>query len=81
MSGGQRMEKRFGFTAIYTPIEDGWYMARVLELPEAISQGETLEEAREMLADAVREILELRREEVEREVEGREDVIREPLAF
>ncbi len=69
-----------GFTVVYTPIEDGWYMAQVLELPEAISQGETLEEAREMIRDAVRELLELRREEAERELEGREDLVREPLA-
>ena len=75
------MEKTVGFTAIYTPIEDGWYMARVPELPEAITQGETLQEAREMLADAVREVLELRREEAEREIEGREGVICEPLTL
>lgn len=75
------MEKTFGFTAIYTPIEDGWYLAQVLELPEAITQGETLDEAREMLADAVREVLDLRREEAEQAVEDREGVIREPLSL
>ena len=68
-----------GFTVVYTPIEDGWYMAQVLELPEAISQGETLEEAREMIRDAVRELLEIRREEAERELGPREGSIREPL--
>jgi predicted RNase H-like HicB family nuclease len=75
------MEKTFGLTAIYTPIEDGWYMAQVLELPEAITQGETLDEAREMLADAVREVLDMRREEAEQAVEDREGVIREPLSL
>jgi predicted RNase H-like HicB family nuclease len=73
--------QELGFTVIYTPIEDGWYMALVLELPEAISQGETLEEAREMIRDAVRELLELRREEAERELgaSGSPGAIREPL--
>ncbi len=75
------MEKTFGLTAIYTPIEDGWYMAQVLELPETITQGETLDEAREMLADAVREVLDMRREEAEQAVEDREGVIREPLSL
>ncbi len=75
------MEKTFGLTAIYTSIEDGWYMAQVLELPEAITQGETLDEAREMLADAVREVLDMRREEAEQAVEDREGVIREPLSL
>ncbi len=63
-----RAMEELQFTVIYTPIEDGWYMAQVLELPEAISQGETLEEAREMIRDAVRELLETRREEAEREL-------------
>lgn len=68
-----------GFTVVYTPIEDGSYMAQVLELPEAISQGETLEEAREMIRDAVRELLEIRREQAERDLVLGEDAIREPL--
>lgn len=67
------------FTVAYTPIEDGWWMAQVLELPEAISQGETLEEARENIRDAVRELLKIRREEAEREFGAREGAIREPL--
>ncbi len=68
-----------GFTVVYTPIEDGWYMAQVLELPEAISQGSTIEEAREMIRDAVRMLLEVRREDAERETEGKKNVVREPL--
>lgn len=74
-----RAMKDLGFTVVYTPIEDGWYMAQVMELPEAISQGETLEEAREMIRDAVRELLEIRRDEAEREMGPQEGAIREPL--
>ena len=74
-----RAMEDLGFTVVYTPIEDGWYMAQVLELPEAISQGETLEETREMIRDAVRELLEIRREEAERQFGPREGSIREPL--
>ncbi|MBA3425535.1 MAG: type II toxin-antitoxin system HicB family antitoxin [Rubrobacter sp.] len=66
------------FTAIYERMEDGWWVVSVPEIPGAHSQGRTLEEAREMIQDAVRLLLEVRREDAERETEGRE-VIREPL--
>ena len=49
-------------------------------MPEAITQGETLEEARENLKDAIQLLLEVRREDAEKELEGRE-VIRESLAL
>lgn len=31
------------------PIEDGWYMAKVLDFPGAVSQGRTLKSARRQL--------------------------------
>ncbi|MGI8910690.1 MAG: type II toxin-antitoxin system HicB family antitoxin [Rubrobacteraceae bacterium] len=68
------------FTAIYEHTEDGWWVVSVPEIPGAHSQGRSLEEAREMIQDAVRLLLEVRREDAERETEGRE-VIREPLAL
>jgi predicted RNase H-like HicB family nuclease len=75
--------ERFGFTAIFELIEDGWWLARCEEVPEAITQGKTLDEAREMLADVVRLVLEVRREEAERELleNPREGVVREPLSL
>lgn len=39
------------------PDEDGWIVARVLEVPGAISQGRTREEARENVVDALRTVL------------------------
>jgi predicted RNase H-like HicB family nuclease len=39
------------------PDEDGWIVARVLEVPGAISQGRTQEEARENVVDALRLML------------------------
>lgn len=41
------------YHAAYYPIEDGWYMARVLEFPGVISQGRNLEHARRMIKDAL----------------------------
>ncbi len=39
------------------PDEDGWIVARVIEVPGAISQGRTHEEARENVLDALRLML------------------------
>src|SRR5205823_2546579 len=39
------------------PDEDGWVVARVVEVPGAISQGRTQEEARENVIDASRLML------------------------
>ncbi len=75
------MEKFDGFTAIYERGEDGWIVVTCPEVPGATSQGETLEEAREMIRDAVQLVLETNREEAEKEFEGRDDVIREPLVI
>jgi predicted RNase H-like HicB family nuclease len=66
------------FTAVFEKAEEGGYVAFVEELPGAISQGETLEEARENLREAVELILEVNRERV---LEGVDElhVIREQL--
>jgi predicted RNase H-like HicB family nuclease len=39
------------------PDDDGWIVARVLEVPGAISQGRTQEEAKESVVDALRLML------------------------
>ena len=50
------------FTAVFEPAEEGGFTAFVEELPGAISQGETLDEARENLREAIQLILEVNRE-------------------
>lgn len=39
------------------PDEDGWIVAKVLEVPGAMSQGRDREEARENVLDALRTVL------------------------
>ena len=39
------------------PDEDGWVVARVIEVPGAVSQGRTREEAHENVIDALRLML------------------------
>lgn len=44
------------YTAKYTKISSG-YMGQLVEWPEVITEGKTLEDCREMLKDALREII------------------------
>lgn len=44
------------YTAKYTKIESG-YMGQLVEWPEVITEGKTLEECRVMLRDALREMI------------------------
>lgn len=43
------------FTAKYTKIGSG-YMGQIVEWPEVVTEGKTLEECREMLEDALKEM-------------------------
>lgn len=64
-------------TAVFQKVPEG-YIAFVEELPGANTQGDTLEEARENLAEAVMLVLEANRMLAEEDLAGA-DVIREPL--
>jgi predicted RNase H-like HicB family nuclease len=50
------------FTAVFVPAAEGGFTALVEEIPGAISEGETIEEARANLADALRTVLECNRD-------------------
>ncbi|MFY9329427.1 MAG: type II toxin-antitoxin system HicB family antitoxin [Georgfuchsia sp.] len=65
-------------TAIFEKVPEG-YIAFVEELPGANTQGETLEEARTNLAEAVQMILAANRTLAEETLTGRE-FIREAMA-
>ena len=65
------------FTAVYMKVREG-YVAFVEELPGANTQGETLEEARANLEEAVTMVLDANRERSEQSLE-RAQVIRETL--
>lgn len=57
------------FTAVFEEAEEGGFTAFVEELPGAISQGETMDEARENLKEAIQLILEANRELAKRGVD------------
>lgn len=65
------------FTAVYIPAPEGGFTAVVEEVPGAVSQGDSLAEARENLADALRMVLECNAEIVRRDEPA--GSVREPL--
>lgn len=42
-------------TAIFESVDDGWVQGRIAQLPAVITAGRSIEEARDLLADALRE--------------------------
>jgi predicted RNase H-like HicB family nuclease len=58
------------FTAVYMKVPEG-YIAFVEELPGANTQGDTLEETRENLREAVTLVLEANRELAKKSLAGR----------
>ncbi len=50
------------YTAKYTKISSG-YMGQLVEWPEVVTEGKTIEECREMLRDALREMVEAYRQQ------------------
>lgn len=67
------------FTAVFQPADEGGYVAWVEELPGANTQGETLDETRENLKEAIELILEVNRERalanVDESIVIREEII------
>jgi predicted RNase H-like HicB family nuclease len=61
------MDNKLKLTIVYTPCEEGGYTAYIKEMRGVISEGETKEEARENVLDALGLMLEVDREESELE--------------
>ena len=72
------MEAYLKFTAVFEPAPEGGFAAYIEEIPGVNTQGETLEEARENLREALEMVLEVRRELAEAAQAGR-NVIRETI--
>lgn len=54
-----RFMKVMNYTVIMTPDEDGGYVVTCPALPGLVTEGDTLDEARAMAADAIRGYLEV----------------------
>ena len=64
---------------MFEPAKEGGYTCFVEEIPAAISQGESLEEAKANLLDALKLVLERQRELAEKNLSP--DALRETLEF
>jgi antitoxin HicB len=51
-------EPEYRFTVLYEPAEEGGYVVTCPALPGLVTEGETLDEAREMARDAIRAYVE-----------------------
>jgi predicted RNase H-like HicB family nuclease len=68
-----------GYTAIITKTPDG-YIGQCEQLPEALSQGSTVEELLKNLADAIKLVLEARKEQTQKGYKGQK-FIRRKISF
>ena len=69
-------------TAIFEPCDEGGYIAYIEEIPGINSQGETIDEAKENLTEAINLMFEERRSRVIREQKKRvKNLITQTLSF
>jgi predicted RNase H-like HicB family nuclease len=65
------MKHSFSFTAIIEKSDDGWYVGQIQEVPEALSQGKTINELMENLSDALHLVFETKKERIVKKYSGR----------
>jgi predicted RNase H-like HicB family nuclease len=58
------------YHVVYTPIEDGWIMASVPELPGAVTQGKDMGEARRNIREVVELLLQSYRDNAQKDAAG-----------
>ena len=55
--------REYTYTAVFEPVEDGGYVVTVPSLPGVVTEGESLDEARTMVIDAIEGYLETLQED------------------
>ena len=58
------------YTAIIQKTPAGWYIGQCEQIPEALTQGRTIEEVKENLKDAIKLVLEDDQEDFRKEHQG-----------
>lgn len=76
------MAHDLAYTAVFEEVEGGWTQARIAEIPGVITAGQSREEAKELLQDALREYLASFMEPIAGldEVDDREQLVLELIA-
>jgi predicted RNase H-like HicB family nuclease len=73
------MEANIKFTAIFEEDPEGGYIGYVEEFPGVNTQGDTLDEVKENLLDALEMMVQVLREQTEKLIKNKKNVIREEL--
>ncbi|MDR2840503.1 MAG: type II toxin-antitoxin system HicB family antitoxin [Paludibacter sp.] len=60
------------YTAIFEKMDNGWYFAQCEQMPNAITQGKTINEAKANLQEVISMLMDIQKEEVARQFAGRE---------
>jgi predicted RNase H-like HicB family nuclease len=68
------------FTAVIEKSEAGWYVGQIEEVPAVLSQGRTIAELKENLADALQLLFEVNRVSIRAENLGK-DVFKEMIVL
>ena len=58
------------YTIIIEKNKNGWYTGQCEQVPEAISQGATIDELKQNMADAIKMVLDYKKEETRRKYQG-----------
>jgi predicted RNase H-like HicB family nuclease len=72
-------ELKLTLTAVFEPAPEGGFTCHFEELPEVFSEGETLDEAKANLVDALTQVMEYHREEARKNATP--DAVRQQFKF
>jgi predicted RNase H-like HicB family nuclease len=72
--------KKAELTMIIEKGENGWWVGQIQEYPAAISQGKTIAELKDNLIDALKLLLEVQNERIDKDYKNRK-VIKRKLLF
>jgi predicted RNase H-like HicB family nuclease len=62
-------QKQMEYTAIFEKMDNRWYFAQCEQMPNAITQGRTIAEAKENLQEVITLLLNIQKEEVVKQLQ------------
>jgi predicted RNase H-like HicB family nuclease len=67
------------YTAVFEKMDNGWYFAQCEQMPNAITQGRTIEEAKKNLLEVIAMLLNIQKEKLEKKFLGK-NIIHQKIA-
>jgi len=59
------------YTAVFEKMDTGWYFAQCEQMPNTITQGKTIADAKKNLQEVIAMLLEIQKEEVAKQFAGK----------